>query len=368
MIRRITVITMVGVALSAWGAAGAVALCDYTAPRTSLTSLWLSGSYRYFEDPATPGVDVNAGRIGLNLNRFLDSPSYGYTTTVLGEVGVVNLAPVSVSLQATTSQRYYFTPGQPLFGFGGVAATYATGQPQLGLTVSAGAGYGRFTNVTPLAKALRIQEILLERKVLTQALADDTILAVAQEIGRRAEYAEVKDLAAAVVRIIETAAGVQLDPRSVLAVEDLILATGDERYCGWAVQGGLGYEVLDPYGGERSLVLTLSGEAALAPAPGAQLRLSALATGPFDIANEHALTATLTYEQALSPTATFQGSAAFGRVKPAGQEPKDTLAASAQLAFTWGKAQIGIGLALTKGPAAPGWSVDVSLSLAMKVL
>lgn len=55
-------------------------------------------------------------------------------------------------------------------------------------------------------------------------------------------------------------------------------------------------------------------------------------------------------------------------MKPAGQEPKDTLAASAQLAFTWGKAQIGIGLALTKGPAAPGWSVDVSLSLAMKVL
>jgi hypothetical protein len=93
-----------------------------------------------------------------------------------------------------------------------------------------------------------------------------------------------------------------------------------------------------------------------------------VATGPFDIANEHTLSATLSYEQALSATSALQGNAAFQRVKPLGSDPKDSLSVNAQLAFTLGKANLGIGLALSRAADATGWSTDLSLSVAVKVL
>ncbi len=375
MFKRIAVMTMVGVAFAALNAAAAVGLCDYKPPQTDLTSLWLSGSYRYFNSPATPDVDVNAGRATLTLNRLFDSPGFGYTLSGLGELGLVDLGLASIAAQGAGTARYYFVPGEPFFGFGGLNLGYATGQPQPGITLSVGAGYGRFADVTPLAKAFRIQRILLERKVISQDLSDEVLLAVGEEIGRWAEYVTgknpldaAKDLAAAVVLLIEGGARVSVDPRSILAIEDEILATGEERYCGWAIQAGLGYELVDPYGDPQDVVVTLSADAAYAPAPGAQLLFRALAIGPFDIANQHTLTATLSYEQVLSATSALQANAALQRVKPLGLDPKDSLSANAQLSFTLGKASLGIGLALAKAADAAGWSVDLSLSVSMKVL
>ncbi len=373
--KRIAVMTMVGVAFAALSAVGAVGLCDYKPPQTDLTSLWLAGSYRYFDDPATPDVDVNAGRATLTLNKLFDSPGFGYTLSGLGELGLVNLGVASVAVQGAGTARYYFVPGDPFFGFGGLNVGYATGQPQPGVTLSVGAGYGRFADVTPLAKAFRIQKLLLDRKVITRDLPESVLLAVGEEIGRWEEYAvgkepldAVKDLAAAVVLLIQGATGATVDPRTVLAIEDEILATGAERYCGWAVQAGLGYELVDPYGGPQDVVVTVSADAAYAPAPGAQLLFRALAIGPFDIVNQHTLTVTLAYEQDLSATSALQANAILQRVKPLDLDPKDSLSVNAQLAFTLGKANVGIGVALSKPAEAPGWSVDLSLSVAMKVL
>lgn len=375
MLKRAVVSTMVGVALVGLSVAGAVALCDYKPPETDVTTLWLSGTYRYFEDPATPGVDVNAGRVGLTLNKISDAPGFGYSLTGLGELGFAGLSVSGISAQGAGTARYYFLSGEPYFGFAGVSASHATGQALPGITLSVGAGYGRFADVTPLAKALRIQKLLLARKVISQDLPDESLLAMGKEIGKWADYAAgktreqaAKDLAAALVVLVQRATKATVDPRTVLAVEDIVLATGQERYCGWAVQGGLGYELLDPTGGSRDVVLTLSADAAFAPTPEAQLLLRAAAEGPFNILEDHKLTLTASYEQELGPTAALQGKVLLQRTKAPGQAPADSLSASGQLSFTWGKAQIGISLALTKGPTAPGWSLDLNLSLAMKVL
>jgi len=318
---------------------------------------------------------VNAGRAALSLNRLFDSPGFGYTISGLGELGLVNLGLASIAAQGAGTARYYFIPGEPFFGFGGINAGYATGQPQPGVTLSVGAGYGRFADVTPLAKAFRIQKLLLDRKVISRDLSDEVLLAVSTEIGRWAEYVvgkepldAAKDLAAAVVLLIEGGAGVSVDPGSILDIEDEILATGAERYCGWAVQAGLGYELVDPHGGPQDVVLTLSADAAHAPAPGAQLLFRAVATGPFDIADDHTLTVATSYEQDLSPTSSLQGNLVFQRLKAPGEDPTDSVSANAQLSFTFGKASLGIGLALSKAADATGWSVDLSLSVSMKVL
>lgn len=371
---RSAVIIVVGVVFVGLGAAGAVGLCDYKPPETDLTSLWLSGTYRYFDDAATPGVEVNAGRATLSLTKLFDSPGFGYTVSGLGELGFASLGLSSVAAQGAGTARYYFAPGAPHFAFAGVNAGYATGQPRPALTLTVGAGHGRFSDVTPLAKAFRIQSLLLTRKVIARALADEVLLAVAKEIGRWAEYAAgkdrltaAKDLTAAVVRLIQGATGATVDPRTVLAIEQEILATGAERYCGWAVQAGLGYELVDPYGGQQDVVVTVSADAAFAPSADGQLLFRAVAIGPFDIANEHTLSATLSYEQVVGPTSSFQGSAVLQRVKPLGLAPRDSLSLSAQIAFALGRANVGIGLGLSRAADAPGWSVDLNLSVAMKV-
>lgn len=350
------------------GLAGPLGLCDYKSPLTELTSLWLSGYYRYLDSPATPGAEVNAGRVAINFSRLYDSPNLGYTFSGLGEAGFTGLALSAVTTQASGTLRLYFQEGAAHFGFLGFEAGLATGQPQLGLRVSGGIGTGRFTDVTPLAKAFRIQSMLLGRKAIPAALPDGTLLAIAKEIGRRLEYAEVKDLVAAVVRLIETAAKVKLDARTVLMVEDEILAVGRDRYCGWALQAGIGYEVMDPYRGPQDLVVTASADAAYAPEVDSQLLLRAALAGPFDIVNQHVLTVTLSYERILGPASLFQGNAVAQRVKAAGEDAALSVSGTVQVSFSIGMANIGISLSLSKAADQTDWTKDLTLSLAMKLL
>ncbi len=353
---------------SLWVMGGPLTLCDYKAPKTSLTSLTLAGAYRYFDDPATPEVDVNAGRLGLNLGRFYDRGDYGYTTSALGELGFSGLSLSHLAGQAATTHRFYFQPEGDFFGFVGAETSLATGQPQLGLRVNAGAGYGRFSDVTPLAKAFRIQRMLLERKAIAAALPEDTLLAIAQEIGRRIEYAEVKDLVAAVVQLIETAARTKLDARTVLMIEDEILAEGKDRYCGWAIQAGMGYEVMDPYGGPRDMLITASADWAWAPQMDSQLRLQASLAGPFDIANEHLAVATLTYEGVMGAGILVWTQAVAQWEKRTGEEGRWAASATVQLSFALGLANVGVSLTVSKPFDRADWSRDISISFTMKLL
>lgn len=368
MSKRCAILVGVALAFAALGALGAVGLCDYKPPLTDLTSAWLSGTYRYFDTPATPGVDVNAGRATVTFNKLYDAPGLGYALAGLGELGLMNFALSNAAASGSGTVRYYFIAGQPMFGFGGLNGGYTLGLPRPTLTLSAGGGYGRFADVTPLAKTMRIQSMLFARKAIANPLPDDTLLAVSKEIGNFRAYAQVKDLVAVVVGLIEKAARVKLDPRTILAVEDEILATGGERHCGWALQAGLGYELLSPYGDSQSVVVTVSADAAYAPMPEAQLLFRAVADGPFDILNKHTLTANLTYEQVLSPTSSLQGSALFTRVKPLNLDPVHSMSVTVQLAFVLGRANVGVSLSLSKAPGAADWSKDLSLSFTMKLL
>jgi hypothetical protein len=248
-----------------------ISLCNYVSPETNLSDLDLSMSYRYFDDGATPGVDSSGGRVALDFSQLYDSPDIGFTLAGSGEILLAALVPTAGLGEASGTFRYYLTKDAPLFGFGGLETSIATGQPQPGVSVRAGIGYGRFSDVTPLAKAVTMEKELLKAEAISQPLGDGTLMAIARAIGRRIEYASVKDLAAEVVNLIQGGSGATLAPRQVLMVEDVIVATGDERNCGWAVQAGVGYELVDAYGGTRNLLLTASADAALAPDPASQL-------------------------------------------------------------------------------------------------
>jgi hypothetical protein len=229
----------------------------------------------------------------------------GFTLTGNGEVALTGFSVTGGLGQGAGTLRYYLGEETPFFGFGGVAGSLAMGQPQPGLALSAGLGYGRFNDVTPLAKAFKIQQDLVALEAITDRLPDEVLMAIATEIGRQIEYAELKDLVAAIETLIEDASGATLNARALLSIEDEILAAGDEKHCGWSVQGGIGYEIVDPFGGEKDILLTLSADAAFAPEPGSQLLFHASFFGPFDIIEENTLTATASYDYALSEDTTI---------------------------------------------------------------
>jgi len=367
--KRMGVVILLGTFLIGLGAAGyGLSLCDYRSPVTALTDAGLSFTYRYYNDAATPTIDVNSGRVGVDYDQLYDSPNYGFTLAGSAEVVLDQFLPTGWLGQGAATFRYYPVEDGLYFAFGGLRTSMATGQPQPGLDVSVGGGIGRFTDVTPLSKAFLIEDKLLSLGAIAQDLSDDVLLGIASVIGRGAEYDTVKDMVADIEGAIEAAAGVTLDAVALLSIEEIILETGNERKCGWALQAGIGYELIDPYGGAQNIVITASGDAAMASCPSDQLLFHAGFSGPFNIADENTLTANLTYEYLLSETSTVTASYSLQRVKPAGLPANINHAASLSVGFDIGGADVVLQISLTREAGDPGWSIDVSVSAAMDLL
>jgi hypothetical protein len=359
-------VSVVGILLLVLGAgmsATAVSICSYVSPETSLQSLGLSLSYRYFDDWSTAGVDTSGGRAALDYNRLYDSPDFGYTLDGDAEVLLKNLLPTSWAGSAAGTIRYYFMPDVPAFGFGGIEAWTATGQPQPAVHISAGLGYGRFSDVTPMAKALKIEQQLHKADAIGAPLGDEALLAIAETIG--GTFASAKDQTAEVVNKIQAAAGTTLPPRQVLGVEDLVLETGDSRYCGWAVDAGIGYQLLDPNGQPTSFLVTASADAAFVPAPEGQMLFHAGFSGPLNILSENSLTIRASYDTVLCETSSLEASYTLLRVQPLGLPAYASHNASLLVSFTLGRADLGLQASLAKAANAAAWTLDISVSAAI---
>lgn len=368
MMRRCAVV------LVAWGVVGllvfhgvGISLCDYVSPTTSLSRMRLSFTYRYFDDGLTEGVDVSAGRSRLDYSSLYDSANLGYSLSAVGELTLSQLRISGGTARSSGTLRYYFGEDEPFFAFAGLSLGLDPTRPSPSLDVTTGLGYGRFTDVTPLAKAMRIESTLLARGALPVSLPDKTLKTMAKEIGRRVEYPTIDDLVQVLVSAIQEAANVRLDARAVLAVEDQVLATGDERHCGWAVQGGLSYEVLDPREGPRDILLSLTGAGALPPTPESQILFELGLTGPVNIVEKHTATLSASYEYAAGAL-DVNGALRLRREKEPGEAPEDTASVSVEVAFPVGGANVALQFAVVKPAAAPRASVDFSVSVLLRLI
>jgi hypothetical protein len=366
MKRTVLYLGIIGVVLVVgFGALAApLSICSYVSPETSLESLGLTMSYRYFDDWATPGVDSSGGRAGLNYNRLYDSPSFGYTLGGDVELLLADFFPTSGQADAAGTVRYFLSEDMPTFGFGSAEASISTGQPQPAVHVSAGIGYGRFNNVTPLAKAFKIEMDLLKTGGIDTSLSDTALMAVAKVIGSK-EYASINDQVADVVNTIQTDSGKTLSPRQILKIEDMILAVGDARYCGWSVQAGAGYQLIDPYNQSQGFLVTASADAAFVPNPDGQLLFHAGLSGPVNFLNQNTLKIRGSYNYVLSETSTLRATYTCLRVQPLGQAASMSQTVAALLGFTVGQADMGLQASLSKSASASDWSLDLSISAAI---
>jgi len=324
--RKIVALLIVGALLVSlsWGAM-AIPLCSYTPPESHYTTLGLSLNYRFVDDQYLNNHgNVNSGSLALDFTNLFDSASYGYNLSANTKIGY-NGGVLSYSGIGSGSYQMYLTGGD-LFGFGSAILSVSSAYRSPGLNVVTGSGYGRFRDVTPLAKAMRTDETLQEMGSITGPLPDETLTAIAQEIGKRIEYKDVKELVGKVAELIEgsslvAAADGKLGPVEILRIEEIIEAARDKRLCGWDVRGGLGYEVLDPLGGPRDFLTFAGLNYAVASGPDTQFLLKLDFNSSFELFNHYTLSGLATYAYRASPALSYAASYAFLRTKQPSEAP-----------------------------------------------
>ncbi len=346
--------------------AAAVSVCDYRSPETSLTEMGMALSYRYFDDGATPEVDVNSGKIELDVSRLYDAPSFGFTLSGLGRLSLADYVPTDLLAQGSGSARYYVDGTSPFYVFGGAEGSASLAAMEL--DVRAGAGYGRFTDVTPMAKAMRIEDKLIDIGALDAPLSEAAVLEMAETIGRRIEFETLRELVEAIETTVEAETGTELGARPVLWIEEIVDRGGDTRKCGWSVQGGLGYELIDPAGGERDLLVTFSADAAWSLMALDQLVFHAGISGPLALAEESTMNVSATYERDLSDMAEMDLRFVMQRVDPAGGPASSTWSISTALAYDLAMGDIGIQASFGRKAGDPRMTTELSVTASVDLL
>lgn len=309
MIKKLVLVLFVSLFLLGVAAVWAfpISVCDYSPPESKYTALSLGFNYRYFEDATSDEGDINIGNLNFRYDNLFNSPSYGYNLSARSTVTYnQGTQTPGLSYEADTKANYkmYLTEGD-LFAFGGVKMVAASEYTNLGINVTTGSGYGRFRDVTPLGKAMRINEMLIQKEIITETLPDDILTQIAQQIGRKVEYEDVKTLVSEIAKIIEGTNLVKeeaLGSIEVLRIREIVEETTDRKLCGWDVKGGLGYEILNPRGPKRDFLLNASFNYALAYDPYSQFRVNSDFTSSFDVFNKYSLTSLIEYTYRVTRT------------------------------------------------------------------
>jgi len=238
----------------------AQSLCEFEMPESTIAMASASFSYRHYDDGRTPEVDSSTGRFTGRFERLHDAPSLGYTFWVNTQLDVDTWIATSWLTSGSISYRYYVSDELPLFVYAGVRVDAATGQLQPGCELRSGVGIGRFRDVTPLAKTFRIIEAISCSGGVRRALSSRAMIRIAEEVARPAEYESFEEYVAGVAELIGNSIGSPLDSAGVLIVRSELEEEAIGRYCGAILQGGVGYELIDPYAGPQDVLYVLSGD------------------------------------------------------------------------------------------------------------
>jgi len=338
-------------------------LCDYEPPETRIRFGTLAFEYEHEEDPRTPGPDRSAGELRLSTGELVDRKDFGYNLSGRGTFALRNVQLSNVLVEVTAGLRRYIVEEQSWFAFGSSRFRLDSGKPQPGLSFQAGLGYGRFYDVTPLAKAKEIEEWLLRSGAAPASLSRETVLAVAKEIERKEEYPSSTEQLQAIVRLIEAAGTRTLDRWAVLNIERILSRSMDQRYCGWTARWGLDYTLLDLTGQASQLALLLTGDMALALPPSHQVVLRGSLSGPYYIWEHYDLELEAKLDYRLGQDITFLTEYDLTTYQRPGQAPLGQQSAKFDLRFHLGRVDVVLQLAFTKLAEMETWTQKIRLSV-----
>ncbi len=226
------------VSLSLLGQPATFSVCSYDPPESRLTNLEVAGSFSWYDGPY---ADDRERAIAANLlgdfTGLISSASFARTLDGHAEVRGT-AAGWAAALTGSGTVRSFVD--DDLFIVAALGLDGST-RSTLELDLTGGIGSGRFRDVTPLARAIRIQDALLDLKELLAPIGGDALLDLAQILGEVGP-ADDERMIRLVERLVETEllSDDELAVRGLLAVEEILEATDDARYCGRDVQARIG--------------------------------------------------------------------------------------------------------------------------------
>jgi hypothetical protein len=219
--RRCFVLAVLAVCAVTW-AATAIPLCEYRSPKTDISNLTLNFSYEYHNDPyGIEARDASQGQFGVDYVRLFDIPEYGFDLSFTNNMTVSAEDVSTYTINADGNYKRYFSSEEDVFAYAGARLRSSSSYQKLGLSFNLGVGTGRFTDVTPMAKATRIDDYLVNRGSLTDHLHAVDLQILAVEIGSAASYESVSELLAVIQEVIENSGLAQLGGLDALDISEI---------------------------------------------------------------------------------------------------------------------------------------------------
>ena len=222
-------------------AANPLSPCDYAPAESAFLRLSTEGSLQWYDDAYTDDRGSSlSGSALADFEQIYDSGSFAYRLDANTEL---SLRPEDLQIEASVAGDYKRYARDDLFTVGAVelAADTADG---FEANATGGLGIGRFRDVTPLAKAIRIQNAFLDMGILLAPLEEPILLETAQILG---EIGSTQDEKIAHIEQLLLETGLVKDDEigalGLLRLEEIVASLEDARLCGWDVQARVGVSV-----------------------------------------------------------------------------------------------------------------------------
>jgi hypothetical protein len=353
-------------------AAAALPLCSYHPPVTDLSNLEVSATYQYHEDPyGVSDRDVNAGQLSFAYTRLVDHPAYGFSGSVKNDMSLSTFNPPSYLLTGNARLRRYVAPDDVAFVFGGATGKVASPYEGAGISAEFGFGYGRFIDVTALAKAMRIDADLFLRKSISKHLDQATLKKIADVIADRESYKLLANLLRVLQDYVQQTGLTKLgglDALDLFQMKDIVEDDQFQRYCGATITVGFTDELVSALGAPFGLLATGGVNFALAPSAEEQiLARGGFSAGP-DALRNHRLELSASYGRVIRDTIRISGSYSFSREIWDGS-PTDICNLSVNTVLSLSAdAQLSVGMRLGYETGFQDWSKDFNVLLSMDLL
>ncbi len=281
----------------ALGQSASLSVCDYAPPESRLSDLRLQGSFQWYDGPYIDDRERSvSATVNADYGHLFSSPTEGRRLDAFAKL---QGAGSEWTFDATGSGdlKTYFDGD--LFAIG-AASVDADSSDGLEFDVTGGVGVGRFRDVTPLAKAIRIQNDLLDLGALLAPLPSETLLSIAQAIGEIGPTIDEKTVAVAEQLIAtDLIRDNDLGVEGLLQLESVMTSTGEGQLCGRDVQARLGVSLRPLPEMSWSATGNLLFNFAVAPDPVSQVQANGAAKFRLLAPNEWSIQGSVSYVRGL---------------------------------------------------------------------
>ena len=229
-------------------------ITDYKVPVSSARSFLIDFNANY--TAVGRELTTDKGNIGAVYKKFYESLPYAYSLDFIGALSrdkeAERLYNYNADLEGQVKKYIWNT--HDLFGSIKYHSAYFNDCDRPPVDLTFGLGFGRFVNVTPLAKAVRVEDFWLNEGLLYDDLPAQTMIQFGQVIERKSEfkskygstykiqwYNEIAKL----IRESGMLKGEEIDAIGILRMDEVLFRQKvRDRFYGWDATLGVKRELL----------------------------------------------------------------------------------------------------------------------------